>query len=65
MGAYNNLQEMIEGVEELRADCLFDAEDVAGFLSPVAEQHFLAAICLLAQAVTALRLADYARMRGD
>lgn len=65
MGKYNNLEEMIEGVEELKAGCLFDAADIAGFLPPVAEQHFQAAICLLEQTVIALRLADYARMRGE
>lgn len=66
MGKYNEIAEMAADVEKIRADCLFDSDDIIGAgLPPVAEQHFLAAIALLAQAETAFRLADYARMRQD
>lgn len=65
MGKYNDVPEMIADLEQVKADCLFDSYDITAVLPPVAEQHFLAAIALIAQAVTALRLADYARMRGD
>lgn len=65
MGKYNNVPEMIADLEQVKADCLFDSDDITAVLPPVAEQHFLVAIALIAQAVAALRLADYARMRGD
>ena len=60
---YKNLEEMATAVDQLKAECLFGSEDATVALPPVAEQHYLVAICLLAQAVAALTLAYYARMR--
>ena len=62
---YNELPEMVAAVDALKADCLFDSEDVTVSLPPQSEQHFLTAMALLSQASAALTLAHYNRMRGD
>ena len=57
------IDEIAEKIEETRLDLLFQFEDAG--MAPIAEQHYLAAIANLDQAVRSFKLSHLHQMKGE